>query len=178
MKRFVNGKYITLTPAEIAAMQKEQAHAEAYERRRPLTEAEVSRMIITEQINTLTVDDQTALRMREYYPDFDALVKRKFTAKDSEYKFRYGDTLYKTAQPNISFVAHYPPGVGTESMFTRIDETHDGTLDDPTPYSGNMELEQGKYYMQDGVIYYCKYGSGIPVHETLAALTTFVEIVE
>lgn len=178
MRKLVNGQYIELTPTEVTEMESEQRKAEIAERTRPLTEAEVSRMIITEQINTLTVDDQTALRMREYYPDFDALVKRKFTAKDAEYKFRYGDTLYKTAQPNISFVAHYPPGVGTESMYTRIDETHDGTLDDPTPYSGNMELEQGKYYMQDGVIYYCKYGSGIPVHEPLAALTTFVEIVE
>lgn len=178
MRKLVNGQYIEMTTEEIAALESEQRKAEIAERTRPLTEAEVSRMIIAEQINTLTVDDNTALRMREYYPDFDALVKRKFVAKDAEYKFRYGDTLYKTAQPNIAFVAHYTPGVGTESMYTRIDETHDGTLDDPTPYSGNMELEQGKYYMQDGVIYFCKYGSGIPVHEHLSALTTFVEIVE
>ena len=178
MRKLVNGQYVELTTEEITAMQAEQRKAEIEERRRPLTEAEVSRMIITEQINTLTVDDNTALRMREFYPDFEELVKRKFTAKDVEYKFRHGDTLYKTAQPNISFVAHYPPGVGTESMYTRIDETHDGTLDDPTPYSGNMELEQGKYYTQSGEIYYCKYGSGIPVHEPLAALTTFVAIVE
>ena len=178
MKKYINGQYIEMTTEEIAALEAEQRKAEIAERTRPFTETEVSRMIIAEQINTLAVDDNTALRMREYYPDFDALVKRKFTAKDADYKFRYGDTLYKTAQPNISFVAHYPPGVGTESMFTRIDETHDGTLDDPTPYSGNMELEQGKYYMQDGVIYYCKYGSGIPVYEHLSTLTTFVEIVE
>lgn len=178
MKKYINGKYIDLTAEEISAMQAEQRKAEIAERTRPLTEAEVSRMIITEQINTLAVDDNTALRMREFYPDFDELVKRKYTEKDEGYKFRYGDTLYKTAQPNISFVAHYPPGVGTESMYTRIDETHDGTLDDPTPYSGNMELEQGKYYTQNGEIYYCKYGSGIPVYEHLSALTTFVEIVE
>ena len=125
-----------------------------------------------------SLGDAMAEDVRTLYPTFDELVKRGFMAKDEGYKFRYGDTLYKTAQPNISFVAHYPPGVGTESMFTRIDETHDGTLDDPTPYSGNMELEQGKYYMQDGVIYYCKYGSGIPVYEHLSTLTTFVEIVE
>lgn len=170
MRKLVNGQYIELTAEEISALEAEQRKAEIIERTRPITEAEVSRMLIAEQINTLTVDDQTALRMREYYPDFDALVKRKFTAKDAEYKFRYGDTLYKTAQPNISFVAHYPPGVGTESMYTRIDETHDGTLDDPTPYSGNMELEQGKYYMQDGEIYYCNRDTGNPVYNALADL--------
>lgn len=178
MKKYINGQYIEMTTEEIAALEAEQRKAEIAERTRPFTETEVSRMIIAEQINTLAVDDNTALRMREYYPDFDALVKRKFTAKDAEYKFRYGDTLYKTAQPNISFVAHYPPGTGTESMYTRIDETHDGSEYDPIPYSGNMVLEQGKYYMQDGVIYYCKYGSGIPVYEHLSTLTTFVEIVE
>ena len=127
-------------------------------------------MIITEQINTLTVDDNTALRMREFYPTFDELIKRKFTAKDANYKFQYGDTLYKTAQPNISFVAHYPPGVGTESMYTRIDETHDGSEYDPIPYEGNMALENGKYYMQDGVIYLCTRDTGNPVYNALADL--------
>lgn len=175
----ITAKYdFTPTAEEIAAMQKEQARAEAYERRRPLTEAEVSRMIITEQINNLTVDDQTALRMREYYPDFDELVKRKFTAKDADYKFRYGDTLYKTAQPNIAFVAHYPPGVGTESMYARIDETHDGSEYDPIPYDGNMALENGKYYMQGDVIYLCTRDTGNPVYNALAELVgVYVEIV-
>lgn len=177
MKKLVNGQYIELTPTEVTEMESEQRKTEIAERRRPLTEAEVSRMLITEQINTLAVDDNTALRMREYYPDFDELVKRKFTAKDSEYKFRYGDTLYKTAQPNIAFVAHYPPGVGTESMYTRIDETHDGSEYDPIPYEGNMALESGKYYMQGDVIYLCTRDTGNPVYNALADLVgLYVEI--
>lgn len=170
MKKLVNGKYIDFTTAELAEMEAEQRKAEIAERRRPLTEAEVSRMLITEQINTLSVDDNTALRMREFYPDFDELVKRKFTAKDAEYKFQYGDRLYKTAQPNIAFVAHYPPGVGTESMYTHIDETHSGTEDDPIPYEGNMALENGKYYMQDGEIYKCVRDTVNPVYNALADL--------
>lgn len=170
-------KRVELPPEEIAALEAEQRKAEIAERRRPLTEAEVSRMLITEQINTLTVDDNTALRMREFYPDFEELVKRKFTAKDAEYKFRYGDTLYKTAQPNIAFVAHYPPGVGTESMFTRIDETHDGSEYDPIPYEGNMALESGKYYMQGDVIYLCTRDTLNPVYNALADLVgLYVEI--
>lgn len=180
MKKCINGKIIEFeyTTEEITAMQAEQRKTEIAERHRPLTEAEVSRMIITEQINNLTVDDQTALRMREYYPDFDELVKRKFTAKDTDYKFRYGDALYKTAQPNIAFVAHYAPGVGTESMFTRIDETHDGSEYDPIPYDGNMILENGKYYIQNDVIYLCNRDTINPVYNTLAELTgVYVEII-
>jgi hypothetical protein len=178
MKKCVNGKIIDLTPEEIAAVRKEQACAEAYERKRPLSEAEVTRMIIAEQINTLAVDDATALRMREYYPDFDELVKRKYTAKDAGYKFRYGDILYKTAQPNIAFVAHYPPGVGMESMYTRIDETHDGSEYDPVPFASNMVLELGKYYTDGGVLYYCYNGSGNAVHGALAHMAAFVEVVQ
>lgn len=171
MKIFVNGKYIELTPAEVAEMESEQRKAEIAERTRPLTEAEISRMIITEQINTLAVDDNTALRMREFYPEW-----QTGKAYAVGFKVQYGGLLYKVTTAHTS-QADWTPDVAP-TLFTRIDETHSGTEDDPVPYSGNMELEQGKYYMQDGVIYYCKYGSGIPVHEPLAALTTFVEIVE
>lgn len=170
MKKYINGQYVDLTHEEIADMQKKQARAEAYERHRPITEAEVTRMLIAEQINTIAVDDATALRMREYYPDFDDLVKRKYTAKNSDYKFRYGDVLYKTAQPNIAFVAHYPPGVGMESMYTRIDEEHDGSEHDPIPYAGNMVLVSGMYYTQDGEVYRCTRDTVSPVYAALRDL--------
>lgn len=177
MKKYINGKYIELTPEEIAAMRKEQARAEAIERKRPLSEDEVTRMIIAEQINTLAVDDATALRMMAFYPDFDELVKRKYTAEKAGYKFRHGDVLYKTAQPNIAFVSHYQPGVGMESMYTRIDEVHDGSEIDPIPYASNMVLEQGKYYTEGGVLYYCYNSSGNAVHGALAHMAAFVKVV-
>jgi hypothetical protein len=178
MKKFVNGQYIELTPAEIAEMESAQRKAEIAERRRPLTEAEVSRMLITDQINTLSVDDATALRMREFYPTFDELCDRKYTAEEIGYKFQYGDKLYKTRQAKYKFVSHYPPGVGMESLYEVIDETHAGTLDDPIPYSGNMVLEQGKYYMQGGEIYRCTRDTGVPVYNPLAELVgQYVEIV-
>lgn len=176
--RFINGMRVEMTAEEIAAMQKEQDRAEAYERHRPITEAEVTRMIIAEQINTLAVDDATALRMMAFYPDFDDLVKRKYTAKDAGYKFRHGDILYKTAQPNIAFVAHYPPGVGMESMYTRIDETHDGSEYDPIPYAGNMVLVSGLYYTQDSAVYRCIRDTVSPVYAALRDLVgLYVEVV-
>ena len=41
---------------------------ELNERTRPFTESEVSRLLITQQINNLVVDDATASRMVDYYP--------------------------------------------------------------------------------------------------------------
>ena len=158
--------------AEIQAAEERGAQKDIIiERTRPLTTEEVTAMLIKQQINSLEVDDQTALRMRRYYPTFDELVGQtvtqgtKFRANDSE-----DADLYKTIQPELTIQAHYPPGEGTESLYTRIDEEHAGTLDDPIPYSGNMALEAGKYYSQNGAVYLCTRDTVNPVHNALADL--------
>ena len=167
-----------ITLIEIAAMQEEQAKAEAAEKHRPLTESEVSRMLITAQINTLTVDDATALRMREYYPAWTELCEKSVTADKAGYKFVYGGDLYKTVQAGYTFVSHYIPGVGTESLFERIDETHDGSRYDPIPYDGNMVMTAGMYYTQDDVLYQCARDTGNPVYNALAELVgLYVDVV-
>lgn len=179
MKKMVNGKYFEITPEELAEMQDATAKAEAEERHRPLTESEVSRMLITAQINTLTVDDQTALRMMEYYPAWAELCEKAYTADKAGYKFTYGGKLYKTVQAGYAFVSHYAPGVGTESLFERIDEVHDGSRYDPIPYSGNMALESGKYYTENGVLYLCTRDTGNPVYNALSELVgLYVDVVQ
>lgn len=56
---------------------------------------------------------------------------------------------------------------------------HHGTLYDPIPYSGNMALENGKYYMQNDVIYLCIRDTGNPVYHALSALVgLYVEITD
>lgn len=69
MKKYVNGKYIELTPEEITAMQKEAARAELAEKSRPLTESEISRLFIMQNINTVITDDATASRAVEFHPE-------------------------------------------------------------------------------------------------------------
>lgn len=68
MKKYVNGKYIELTPEEITAMQKESARAEMTEKSRTLTESEISRLFIVQNINTVITDDATASRAVEFHP--------------------------------------------------------------------------------------------------------------
>lgn len=173
--KLVNGKLVELTDEEIAISKKEANKAQIEERTRPLTEQEVSRMLITEQINTLTVDDNTALRMMEFYPRFEDIIGK--TVKQG-FKFTYGGKLWATAQPEMTIQAHYPPGVGMESLYTEVCETHAGTEDDPIPYNGNMALEQGKCYMQDYDIYLCTRDTLISVHQPLKELVgIYVELV-
>ena len=167
MKKYINGKYIELTPEEVSALEAEARKAALMERSRSLTESEVLAVLIPQQINSLTVDGNTALRMKQFYPTFESIVGQ--TVKQG-FKFRYGDRLYETRQPEMTVQSHYPPGAGTESLYAEVCETHDGTLDDPIPYSGNMELEQGKYYTQEYEIYLCTVGTGQPVYHKLSEL--------
>ena len=178
MKICENGVIRDMTAEEEAQYNEMAARAAAEAKHRPISESEVLSMLIKQQINSITVDDQTALRMRRYYPTFAELVGQtvkqgtKFRADSSE-----NADLYKTIQPELTIQAHYPPGEGTESLYTRIDEIHDGTQYDPIPYNGNMVIENGKYYIEDGVIYLCNRDSGIAVYNTLAELVgIYVEL--
>ena len=163
MIKLFNGKYVELTSEEIEAMQEAQAAYEAYERTRPLTESEVSRMLIAQQINTLTVDDNTALRMTEFYPEWAA--DTEYTA---EYKVQRNGKLWRCRQAHTSQTGWEPENAA--SLWTEICESHAGTLDDPIPYSGNMALESGKYYSQDNKVYRCTRDTGNPVYNALSEL--------
>lgn len=174
-RKYVNGEYIDIPAAELAAMEAETARYEAQERHRPLTAEEVTAMLIKQQVNTLNVDDQTALRMVEFYPEWNGLIGQ--TVDKAGFRFTYGGKLYKTIPANHTFQADWVPGVGTESLYTRIDEEHDGTQYDPIPYDGNMALESGKYYIQNDVIYLCTRDTVNPVYNPLSELVgIYVEI--
>lgn len=168
MYKVVNGELIEMTDEEITAMQAEQAAHEAYERHRPLAESEVLTLLLKQQVNALEVDDQTAYRMKAFYPAWSDIIGQ--TAEKAGYKFNYNGDLYKTIPENHTFAAQWVPGVGTESLYTRIDDVHDGSLYDPIPYDGNMALVSGLYYSQDGITYLCNRDTGNPVYHALRDL--------
>lgn len=177
MKQLINGKIveITITESEIDEMELENRKAEIAMQKRPLTQEEVSRMLIAQQINTLSVDDTTAYRMREFYPAWENVIGK---AVDAGYKLTYQGKLYKVISAH-TVQSNWIPGTGTESLYARIDETHDGTKYDPIPYEGNMALENGKYYAQDGVTYLCTRDTVNPVYNALSELVgLYVDTVE
>lgn len=99
MKKYVNGKYIELTPEEITAMQKEAQKAELAEKSRPLTADEVSRMFLMQNINTVITDDATASRAVEFHPE---MRQDKVQTADTPLiragtRIRWGDGLKKAA---------------------------------------------------------------------------------
>lgn len=164
MIKLLNGKYVELTSEEIAAIQKARAAHEAAERTRPLTAEEVTAMLIKQQINVLSVDDNTALRMKGFYPTWEE--SKQYTVG---FKVQYNGKLFRCLQEHTSQTG-WEPSINTASLWEEICESHDGTLEDPIPYSGNMALENGKYYMQDGVIYKCVRDTVNPVYNALNEL--------
>ena len=122
--------------------------------------------------------DAEALTVKGVYWQWEDLVKAGTTV-DRGYRFRYGGKLWRTEQPKYTFVAHQIPGAqGMESLFSVIDESHAGTYEDPIPYSRNMEVFKGKYYIQNDVVYLCIRDSGQPLYHDLSALVgSYVEVV-
>ena len=103
-----------------------------------------------------SLPDSEALEVATLYPKWEDLIGK--TVDKAEYKFQHNGKLYKTISANHTFQADWVPGVGTESIYTRIDEEHDGSLADPIPASRGMEYEYGKYYLdnEDGKTYRCE----------------------
>ena len=163
MRKFISGSYIDLTLEEIAAMQTAQVIAEAKEKHRPITESEALSMLLKQQVNTMEVDDQTAYRMREFYPEW----KSGMTLTVG-HKLQYGGKLYRVIQAHTSQEGWEPENV--PALWEEICETHDGSRYDPIPYEGSMALENGKYYSQDGVVYLCSRDTVNPVYNALREL--------
>ena len=163
MKKYINGQYIEMTPEEITAMQEAAARAEANEKHRPLSLSEVQEMMVRAQINTLAVDDNTALRMVDFYPEWASGVS--YTA---EYKVKRRGKLWRCLQSHTSQAGWEPENAA--SLWTEVCERHAGTKYDPISYDGNMALEAGKYYSQSGKTYLCNRDTGNPVYNALSEL--------
>ena len=126
-----------------------------------------------------SLEDSVALTAVELFPKWKELVDKAVKTDKIGFRFQYENKLYRTEQPEYTFVEHYVPGsVGTESQFSVVDETHKGTKEDPIPYQTNMEIYKGLYYTQNGVLYLCTRDSGQPLHHDLALLVgAYVEVV-
>ena len=163
MRIYENGLYRDMTDEEIAAAQEAQAEHELNERTRPLTAEEVTAMLIKQQINTLNVDDNTALRMTTFFPEW-----AENTEYTTGYKAQRSGRLWRCLQAHTSQAGWEPENAA--SLWTEICESHSGTLEDPIPYNGNMALESGKHYSQDGKVYRCTRDTGNPVYNALSEL--------
>lgn len=97
------------------------------------------------------------------------------------FMFTFADKLFAVLQDH-TILAHYEPSINTAALYVEVTEDYNeageelGTLENPIEYSGNMVLEEGKFYIQDEVTYRCTRNSINPVYHALKDLVgTFVE---
>ena len=130
------------------------------------------------ELASQSLEDAVALTAVELFPVWEELVENAEEVVKG-FRFRHEGKLYRTEQPIYKFVAYYIPGTaGTESLFSIVDEAHTGTITDPVPFSQNMEIYEGLYYTQNGVLYRCIRSSGQPLYHDLALLVgSYVEVV-
>lgn len=89
-------------------------------------------------------------------------------AYSAGYKAQHNGRLWRCRQAHTSQEEWEPENV--PALWEELCETHDGSRYDPIPYEGNMALENGKYYSQDGVTYLCNRDTVNPVHNPLSEL--------
>lgn len=122
-------------------------------------------------------DDKTALTGVELFPRW--RVGITYTADDVGKRFTHDGVLYVVRQPHTTQETWLPGAVGTESLYARVAEEDEGTIDNPIAYDGNMALENGKYYIQNGIVYRCTRDTVNPVYNALADLVgIYVEVVK
>lgn len=123
-------------------------------------------------MQAMSFTDSQALAVKFLYPDWVTLpdgtqfTKQEEASKGTEItKIRYEDKLYKVATSHKK-QSDWIPGQDTASLFTVIDEEHEGTKEDPIPASVNMEYFKNKYYIYNEVLYLCTRDSEIPLQYT------------
>lgn len=123
--------------------------------------------VIPDVINTFELSDEEALKRKDLYPEWQSFIGKSL---DTGFKVLYEGRLYKVRQPITTVLEDQYPSVNTAALYEEINETASGTVDDPIPYNNNMELFEGLYYSQNGVVYKCTRSTGQAVYHDLSAL--------
>ena len=93
-----------------------------------------------------TLEDKKALQYMEMYP----LWQSDLSVKVNE-RYQYNGRMYKVVQAHTT-QADWTPDI-TPALWTVVDVTHTGTIDDPIPAVAGMEYVKGKYYIEGTTVY-------------------------
>jgi hypothetical protein len=121
------------------------------------------------------------IKHQSFAPKWGIDIKEGDSVKKGD-KFTYDGKLWAVLQDH-TIMPHYYPSINTAALYVEVTPDYNeqgeemGTLENPIPYEGNMVLENGKYYSQDGVTYLCNRDSGNPVYHALKDLVgLYVEV--
>lgn len=158
--KYEDGKLVELTPEE----KEEFYHTKETEK--AMQEASLQSMMTASARNSFLVEltDEKA-----------AMIPLCYDAWTTDTAYKVGDRvesdgkLWKCRQAHTS-QENWKPSINTASLWEVINVENAGTLDDPIPYDQTMTVYNGKYYLEEGIIYKCIRDSGQPLYATCASL--------
>ena len=132
----------------------------------------IAKLVKAAKAKIAELDDNAALEYKEIYPQWESRIGKQVAMGDRLY---YNDRLWKVLQAHTC-QENWAPDVAV-SLFTQIVEGEEGTIDNPIPFSLNMELVQGKYYTETGVKYRCIRSLAQSVWHLADLVGNYVEVV-
>lgn len=129
--------------------------------------------IITRKINRIPLTNNEALSVKGLYPRWEDKIG---TTIEVGFITLYGGNLWKARQTHTALEV-YPPSVATAALYEVVVYQHEGTMEDPIPYTPPMEIFEGKYYTQYDVLYKCIRSSGTALtHDLFDLKGMYVEL--
>lgn len=129
-----------------------------------------------------TLSDSEAVKIPYCYPQWETYIGLPLSKLDSHgnpNRIGYKGELWEVRMDISVVLEDQYPSTNTASLYKRIDNEHSGTIDDPIPYDMNMEVYEGKYYIENAIVYKCIRSSGQPLYNTCANLVSiYFEIVK
>ena len=135
------------------------------------------RDMVLEQYNGRTdITDEEALKRPLLVYSWDTYVGKSLTKGQV---VSHDGKLWRVRQAVATVLENQPPSLDTAALYEVIEVEAAGTQDDPIPYTPPMEIFNGKYYTQGGVLYKCTRDSGQALSHDLAALVgLYVELTD
>jgi hypothetical protein len=120
-----------------------------------------------EEMNSLNLSAVEALEVQNWYPKWEDVADGE--SLEMGMRYQYEGKLYVVLQTHNKLGIYTP--LNAASLYAEVvADENKGTKDNPIEYSGNMALENGKYYKQYDVVYLCTRDTVNPVYADLIGL--------
>ena len=141
----------------------------------PYTDEVVAKVkqLLQQQVAQQT--DEEALDNIELFPTWQSKIGVQVNQGDRLY---FDDKLYKVLQTHTPQEDWRPDTTASLYVQVVIESGDTGTIDNPIPYSVNMELIEGKYYIEDGTKYLCTRALAASYWPLRDLVGQYVEVVE
>ena len=141
----------------------------------PYTDEVVAKVkqLLQQQVAQQT--DEEALENIELFPTWQSKIGVQVNQGDRLY---FDDKLYKVLQTHTPQEDWRPDTTASLYVQVVIESGNTGTIDNPIPYSVNMELIEGKYYIEDDIKYLCTRALAASYWPLKDLVGQYVEVVE